>query len=188
MRVSAGRPSLFGLLAVGVDLSPEAIAWCRLHHGLTGLFFKQGRAEALPCADGSVDVVVNVESSHCYASVSRFLAEVARVLRPAGHLAFCDLRTSGGWLSLHRQFVASGLEVVKVEGINAPVVRALDIIYEARARHVDARVPRIWRRLFRDFAASKDTTLYSMLKNGRLQYKTVLARASHQIRAPSLGP
>ena len=42
-----------------------------------------GDAESLPFADRSFDAVINVEASHAYPHFPRFLAEVARVLRPA---------------------------------------------------------------------------------------------------------
>jgi SAM-dependent methyltransferase len=40
----------------------------------------------------SFDAVINVEASHCYPSLPRFLAEVARVLRPGGHFLYADVR------------------------------------------------------------------------------------------------
>jgi len=36
-----------------------------------------------------IGAVINVEASHCYPNFSRFLAEVARVLRPGGIVAYC---------------------------------------------------------------------------------------------------
>ena len=161
---------------LGVDLSTEAIAWCRRRHVLPGVEFHQGRAEALPCPDSAVDVVVNVESSHCYASMGRFLSEVTRVLQPGGHLAFCDLRTAGGWKDVRCGFDAAGLEIMQAEHINDAVVRALDLVFETRTGRIEARVPRFWKRLLRDFAGGKDTALYNMLRDGRLQYMKLLAR------------
>ena len=50
-----------------------------------GVDFVHGDAEKLPFPDRSFDAVINIESSASYPHFSRFLAEVARVLRPAGH-------------------------------------------------------------------------------------------------------
>ena len=52
----------------------------------------RGDAENLPFPDQSFDAVINIESSHCYPRFPRFLAEVARVLRPGGHFLYADLR------------------------------------------------------------------------------------------------
>src|ERR1700757_4421321 len=76
----------------GLDLNPAGIAFCRKRHNLPGLEFVQGDAENLPFPDQSFDAVINIESSHCYPRFPRFLAEVARVLRPGGHLLYADLR------------------------------------------------------------------------------------------------
>ena len=51
-----------------------------------------GNAESLPFADESFDAVINVEASHGYPDFPRFLAEVARVLRPGGHFLYADFR------------------------------------------------------------------------------------------------
>jgi ubiquinone/menaquinone biosynthesis C-methylase UbiE len=51
---------------------------------VTGLDFVHGDAESLPFSDGSFDAVINVEASHAYPRLTRFLEEVVRVLRPGG--------------------------------------------------------------------------------------------------------
>ena len=66
----------------GLDLNRAAIAFCRKRHNLPGVDFVHGNAEKLPFPDQSFDAVINVESSAAYPHFSRFLAEVARVLRP----------------------------------------------------------------------------------------------------------
>ena len=51
-------------------------------------------SEDLPFPDDSFDAVINIESSHTYPNFSRFLAEVARVLRPGGHFLYTDVRNT----------------------------------------------------------------------------------------------
>jgi len=76
----------------GLDLNPASIAKCRKSHDLPGLDFVQGDAQNLPFPDESFDAVINVEASHQYLDFARFLAEVARVLRPRGHFLYTDNR------------------------------------------------------------------------------------------------
>ncbi|WP_262703204.1 MULTISPECIES: class I SAM-dependent methyltransferase [Streptomyces] len=78
----------------GLDLAPKAIAsaTATLSRGDT-LRFVQGDAEELPFEDASVDVLVNIESSHTYPNLGRFLREAARVLRPGGALSHIDVFT-----------------------------------------------------------------------------------------------
>ncbi len=45
--------------------------------------------------------MINIESSHCYGSMTRFLSEVSRVLRPNGYLLLADLRGTDGVEVLH---------------------------------------------------------------------------------------
>jgi ubiquinone/menaquinone biosynthesis C-methylase UbiE len=85
---------IFGFkAAIGVDLSEGAVCVANAKFARPGLRFLQGDAENLPLGDGEVDLVLNVESSHCYPNPTRFLEEVARVLRPGGHFAHSDAFT-----------------------------------------------------------------------------------------------
>ena len=81
----------------GLDLNPAGVDFCRKRHKLPGLDFVQGNAEDLPFADQSFDAVINVEASHHYPRFPRFLAEVARVLRPGGHFLYADFRWRRGY-------------------------------------------------------------------------------------------
>ena len=47
-------------------------------------------SRSLPFADGSVDVVVNIESARHYSDRSRFLHEVYRILKPGGRIVASD--------------------------------------------------------------------------------------------------
>uniref|UniRef100_A0A1I8B6Y4 Methyltransf_11 domain-containing protein n=1 Tax=Meloidogyne hapla TaxID=6305 RepID=A0A1I8B6Y4_MELHA len=63
-----------------------------------------GRAEKLPFADCSFDILLNVESSHCYGEGEKaFFHEVSRVLKKGGYLCWTDIRTSKGapfWIKI----------------------------------------------------------------------------------------
>ena len=75
-----------------LDLNPAGISFCQQRHRVDGLTFVQGDAEHLPFEADTFDAVINVEASHCYPDFPRFLAEVARVLRPGGHFLYADFR------------------------------------------------------------------------------------------------
>jgi ubiquinone/menaquinone biosynthesis C-methylase UbiE len=77
---------------VGVDLSRQAVA--RAHEVYSrphSVSFVLGDAENLPFEDAAFDAVINVESSHNYPNLDRFLSEVSRVLRPNGCLSLVDM-------------------------------------------------------------------------------------------------
>src|SRR5690606_12033898 len=76
----------------GMDIAQSAVDLANKIHILPNLRFIQGSAEAIPLADSSIDVVLNVESCHAYGSVDNFLREVKRVLKPGGYLLLVDFR------------------------------------------------------------------------------------------------
>ena len=75
--------------AVGIDFSANQVEFCKTRHSeVKALEFHQGDAEALSThsqlGEGVADVVINVESSHCYGSIDNFLSEVNKVLKDDG--------------------------------------------------------------------------------------------------------
>jgi len=81
----------------GLDLTAAAIerAKAKLERG-TKLRYVQGDAEKLPFEDDSFDVVINVESSHNYPDLGKFIDEVARVLKPGGYFSYLDISGPAG--------------------------------------------------------------------------------------------
>src|SRR2546423_113386 len=96
----------------GIDLSDKAVDFCNTHYSIAGLSFNQGDAENLPLDDATVDAVVNLESSHCYGSMEKFLSEVHRVLRPGGYFLYSDHRDKNKVELLHKQLEDAGLELL----------------------------------------------------------------------------
>lgn len=82
-----------GAVLLGVDPSRPMLRLARMvlgdrPHGRYGLL--EGRAEAIPLRDGSVDVVVALKNLHEWEDAPRGLSEVARVLREGGVLILSD--------------------------------------------------------------------------------------------------
>jgi len=73
---------------VGVDISEEAVAYCRATCRADNLRFLTGSVEDIPLDDGSVDMVVSFETLEHVgeAAQRRFMEEVRRVLAPDGLL------------------------------------------------------------------------------------------------------
>jgi SAM-dependent methyltransferase len=160
----------------GIDLAPSAIAWCAQRFPHANAQWRVGRADALPLADASMDVVVNVESSHCYPSMTDFLREVKRVLRPGGVFAFCDLRTKAGMDELAQQLAESGMRVEAARTITPQVLHALDLLTTEREAGIARQVPRWLQPAFRDFAGVKGSGLYDMFADGRMGYMSCRLR------------
>src|SRR3984893_18027335 len=75
----------------GVDRCEPNVRFCRAVHRLPNVTFVRGDAEQLPFRSEAFDVVLNLESSHCYPHFEQFLVEVHRVLKPQGTFCYADL-------------------------------------------------------------------------------------------------
>ena len=162
---------------VGLDFSSAAIAFCRKHHSACGLSFVEGDAEHLPFDDNHFDVVVNVESSHCYGDMGRFLSEVRRVLKPGGHFLFADLRGKDKVGALRVHLNASGMVTVAESDITQNVIHALNLD-NTRKQHLIGQVfhgPLL--KYFQDFAGIRGSGVYQRFWKGENVYlKFVLKR------------
>ncbi|SDE07771.1 class I SAM-dependent methyltransferase [Auraticoccus monumenti] len=156
----------------GVDLSAAAVDLCTRDRRGPGLRFAVGDAQDLPFPDASFDVVVSVESSHCYDSVPTFLAEVRRVLRPGGRFFWADLRPAADVARTRAQLQGSGMVVEDEQEITAEVVHALDLDSERKLGLVRAWVPRLAHPLFARFAALEGSRSHRAFQERRTRYLT----------------
>jgi SAM-dependent methyltransferase len=115
------RPATY----TGLDLNPASIDFCRKRHNLPGLDFVQGDAENLPFADQTFDAVINVEAAHQYPNFPRFLAEVARVLRPGGHFLYTDSRRHRAITEWETALADAPMRLISERAIEDEVKRGL---------------------------------------------------------------
>ena len=155
---------------VGLDYSAHTVALCRRTHVLQGLRFIHGDAEDLPFDDASFDVVINIESSHCYGSMERFLEEVARVLRPGGHFLFADFRPSEDLATLERQLAGTGLEPGPQQDITPNILAALSSDNARKLAQIRASAPRWLSGLMEEFAGAPGSLIHDRFKSGSAVY------------------
>ncbi len=155
-----------------LDLNPAGIAFCRERHRLDRLEFVQGDAVNLSFAAETFDAVINVEASHCYPDFPRFLAEVARVLRPGGHFLYADFRFRERWSEWDAALASAPLELRQTREINAEVLRGM----ERNSAHSEALIarhlPRLLQGVGRDFAGTRGSRIYRALAGGELSYRS----------------
>ena len=161
----------------GLDLNSTGIRFCQKRHQVAGLIFVQGDAEKLPFASNSFDAVINVEASHCYPDFPRFLAEVARVLRPGGHLLYADFRfgdgvISGGFSAWEKALASAPLTMRQHRIINAEVLRGMDRNSERSEQLILRHLPSFLHRLGRDFAGVRGSRIYDGLVRDELSYRS----------------
>ncbi len=130
-----------GALVTGVDPDPAMLAAAAARARAAGvdLHLGDGRAERLPFADSSFDLVFTVAVLCFVADADAAIREMARVLRPGGRLVLGELNRWSSWAALRwakglagsrtwrsarfrtaaqlrRSIAAAGLSVVSVDG------------------------------------------------------------------------
>src|SRR5437667_10140454 len=135
-----------------VDYSTRAVAYCQRHHVVDGLRFRHGDAEHLPFPEAMFDAVINIESSHCYGDMGRFLREGYRVLRPGGYLLWADHRPPEQLLGLYEACKRSRFAMVHAQCITSNVLAAMTHRSAPNRALIDRRVPRFVRPIFYHFA------------------------------------
>jgi len=185
-RLAAANPTA---AFTGVDLNEGMIAWAKERHRESNLRFQQGDALDLPLDAASADVVLNLESSHCYPSRRAFFEEVVRVLRPGGAFLIADVivEVSGEDADdVDAQLQAAGLVVESRTDISQNVLWSRDAASGSRAfrAHLAGRLEPHQVRMAEGMLCLRDTPGYESLARGRTTY--VLWRTSKSDRDPRM--
>jgi fatty-acid O-methyltransferase len=155
----------------GLDLNPAGIALCRKRHNLPGLDFVRGDAENLPFPDQSFDAVINIESSNHYPQLPRFLAEVARVLRPGGHFLYADSQPPDGVAAWDAALAGASMRMLSQREINAEVMRGMEKNSQRWLDVIDRHTPAFLHGVARDIAGVGGSSAYHELERGELSYR-----------------
>ena len=155
---------------IGMDINKNYVKFCNNFYSLNGLSFKRGDALDLPFETNSFDVVLNVESSHRYTNVQKFLHEAHRVLKPRGHFLFTDFRERKMCGRLDQQLIKSNFKINKKEFITPCVVKALELDHNRRKMLTKKLSPAIFYPIAHDFSGKKGTRMYRRFSSGSFQY------------------
>jgi ubiquinone/menaquinone biosynthesis C-methylase UbiE len=162
---------------VGMDLADPAVEFCRWMHRLEGLRFVQGDAEKMPFDDRQFDVVINIESSHCYPALDAFFREVRRVLRPGGHFLYTDLVLPEHLPKRRKMLKEAGLEIVQERDIRSNVLASLESNRDQRMALAAKIAPVLGLEGARQWSAVPGSRLVEGLRAGFLRYVSMSLRA-----------
>jgi SAM-dependent methyltransferase len=182
LEISCGRAGglahlatrLHASVTVGMDFSRVGSAFCKRHYAANEtLRFAGGDAHELPFADGSFDVVVDVEASNQFRDGAALFREVRRVLRPGGAFLFADSRMARMVARVEAALEGAGLQG-KLHDITEHVRRACEEDTPRRLRLLRAAVPWPYRVLFasrmKSYAAVTGSRMYEKFRTHRRKY------------------
>jgi ubiquinone/menaquinone biosynthesis C-methylase UbiE len=155
---------------VGVDFSKNAVAFCNKNHQINGLSFQTADALSLPFQNERFDTVINIESSHCYDSMSVFLSQVMRVLRPGGYFLFADFRPADKVSALRKSAQDAGFFLIKDTDITDNVYHSLKLASDKKKALIQDTIHKPFKKLFFEFAAIKGTRTYEKFKSKEIRY------------------
>lgn len=161
---------MFGANSTGVDISPEAVKFCRNTH-IHGARFEVGDSEHLPFVEGSFEVVTNMESSHTYPNLRAFFMEVRRVLSPGGVFLYTDLLPVQRWAEVRVLLKSLGLEAVSERNITANVLRSCDEVAMNRTKAFGGS-----NEMIDNFLAVPGSAVYEQMNRGAWEYHIIRAR------------
>ncbi len=162
---------------VGLDISDKAIVYCTDKFGSTeNLSFIQGESENVPFDDGYFDIVINVESSHCYPNLEKTFSEIKRVLKKDGSFLITDYRYSDKIDDLHK-LLEKFFSVSQKNNITSNVVNSLNKDNKRKEEIIDAAVvPSFLKQILKAFAGCKSGETFKDFSLGDKTYISVLCK------------
>ena len=157
----------------GVDYSKNAINYCLSTYNCPkNVRFIFGDAHELPFKEDSVDVVLNVESSHIYKDIDKFFAEVRRILKRGGIFLFADYRyvRNVPIHDLEMKIADLGFAVLDRRIITPQIYNACVLASEQRRKVISRASPWLLEKYFYHYAALKGTEKLAHFGNGEIEY------------------
>jgi len=159
---------------IGVDLSEVQIDYCKKIYGKNEkLMFVNGESEKLSklkeLTTKEIDIVINVESGHCYSNFKKFVEEVDRVLKPGGMFAYSDFRPTHEWEQTEKELESYSLKIIKKEDISENVMKSLKLDEERKWELIKSRLGPVLRFFFRQIGGVKGSHIFEGLSKKRMK-------------------
>ena len=160
----------------GIDFSKNVIKFCQQNYQDVRLKFVVGNAECLPFSDNSFDVIVNVESSHCYGNRATFFKEVARTLKPSGYFLYADFMSLIHYPKRPAQLQECGLKILSEQEITSQVLKSMQLSQTYKEELLKKIVIKPFRKSIADFAGLPGSNIYNKFASGDTIYFSMVCR------------
>ena len=163
-------------IITGVDLSTNAVSLCNKSYNLDNLKFLVGDSAKLPFENNSVDVIFNVESSHCYPSIPDFISEVCRVLKPGGHFLYCDLVIDSDLDDHLNKLKNNRLSDLNYIDITENIIKASELMTDDRNNIINKVNSSFLRKVLKSFASVKGSKIYKSFVDRHYRYISLVTQ------------
>jgi len=158
---------------IGVDISQVQIDYCRKIYGSNKkLMFVNGESEKLSklqeLNNEEIDIIINVESGHCYSNFQKFIQEVDRVLKPGGLFAYSDFRPSHEWEKTEQELTGFSLKIAKKENISQNVMHSLKLDESRKWELIKNKLGPVLRFFFKQIGGVKGSHIFEGLSKGTM--------------------
>lgn len=160
----------------GLDFSEKGIKFCQGNYRNTPIKFVAGNAECLPFPDQSFDIIVNLESSHCYGSRAAFFSEVFRTLKPNGFFLYADFMGSIHYHKRPVQLESTGFQIVSQEDITPNVILSMERSAPLKIQLIKKLVPKLFRKVTNDFVGLPGSDIYNKFKSNQSTYFAIVGQ------------
>ena len=130
-----------GADVTGVDLSPEAVAFCRRTHRHPRVRFEVGDAEHLPFDDHPFDIVTNVESSHSDPNLRYVLCRGLARAETGRYFLYTDPLPVQRWMEVRALLGPLHLAIQNDRHITPNVLASCDDVAATRAQAFGGQHP-----------------------------------------------
>ncbi|CAD8214822.1 unnamed protein product [Paramecium octaurelia] len=157
---------------VGVDYSQNQVDFCKTTYGLNQkLNFQQGDAENLTILQiQTFDLIINVESSHCYGNFQRFVQEVTKLLNTGGLFVITDFRAIQEIKQFEEDLQSTGLKLETKEDITINVLQALKLDEKRKQQWMTRHCGIIFRSFFSKFSGVQSSRIFQELSERKTLY------------------
>lgn len=146
----------------GVDFSENQVKFCtQAYASNPNISFHHGNSENLVAVnalrDKKIDLVINIESSHCYGNFKEFVRQVDKILAPGGYFIITDFREKKDIEQFEADLTSFSLKIHKKEDISINVLHALKLDEKRRSNLIEKNVNFALKPFFRKFSGLQGT-------------------------------
>ena len=160
----------------GLDFSKNVIHFCEKYIKRDQLNFVKGNAEDLQFLNGYFDVILNLESSHCYGNRIKFFEEVYSKLKPGGFFLYADFIGSIHYHKRPEQLIKSGFNIIKNKDITPNVIRAMNLSTPYKERIIKKIFPKFVREPIYEFVGLTGSVIYNNFVSNQTTYFSIVCQ------------